>query len=165
LICLIANLSSIPFDYIARNKISGQHFSQFIVEQLPVFSPKTYNKLLYDEIKSRVLELVYTSLDMKSFSIDFDSSKKIPVKWNSEKRHKLQSELDAIFALMYSFTKEDLYYILDTFNVLRKEELKEFGEYKTKNQILSFYDKFNSDPELGPLFRLEGVDLEKLKGE
>ena len=33
---LLANFNAIPFDYIARQKIQGQHVNWYIVEQLPV---------------------------------------------------------------------------------------------------------------------------------
>ncbi|MFX1444476.1 MAG: Eco57I restriction-modification methylase domain-containing protein [Promethearchaeota archaeon] len=165
IICLIANLSSLPFDFIVRNKTSGVAITQFMVEQLPVFPPKVYNKLLFNEIYIRAIELIYCTYEMKNFSIDFKCSiEKEPFKYDLERRELLKAELDAIFGLMYGFTYTDFEYIIDNFYVLRDIELREYGEFKTKRLVLKAYNKFNSDPELGPLFRLEGVDLDKLKG-
>ena len=39
---LLGNLNSIPFDFVARQKIQGQHLNLFIVEQLPVVPLATY---------------------------------------------------------------------------------------------------------------------------
>lgn len=166
IICLIGNLSSIPLDFIARNKISGMHFSQFIVEQLPVFPPRIYSKPLYNEIQQRVLELVYTSWEMKDFAVDFGlKDSQIPFKWNFNRREILKSEIHAIFSLMYGYNKKELEYILSTFSRLRINELRNYGEFLTKKLVLKAFKRFNSDPELGPLFRLEGVHIEKIKGE
>ena len=166
ILCFLANLSSIPFDFLARNKISGQHFAQYIVEQIPVFPPRAYNNDLFEEIKKRILELVFTSWDMISFAQDFIKSKDLkPYKWSTERREILKAELDAIFAMMYGYTYDELNYILNSFDILRKNELRELGEFRTKRLVLNSYEKLHSDQKLGPLFRLEGVDLEKLKGE
>lgn len=37
--CLVANLSSFVFDYVARQKIGGTNLGGYIVEQLPVLPP------------------------------------------------------------------------------------------------------------------------------
>ena len=37
---MLANFNAIPFDYVARQKIQGQHLNWFIVEQLPVVPPR-----------------------------------------------------------------------------------------------------------------------------
>ena len=148
------------------SKISGMHFAQYITKQLPVFPPYIYNTKLSEEIRIRVIRLVYTSVDMKHFAHDFGFGMNLkPFIWDSNERDIIKAELDAIFAFMYGYNRKELEYILSTFSRLRINELKEFGEFKTKKLVLEAYDKFNSDPELGPLFRLEGVDLEKLKSE
>jgi len=124
------------------------------------------NSQLFEEIKTRVLHLAYTTWDMQEFAIDFGMSKKDPpFVWNNEEREKLKAELDAIFFMMYGYHRKEVEYVLNTFKTLKNRELREYGEYRTKHFVLEAYDKFNSDPELGPLFRLEGVDLEKLKSE
>jgi len=166
IICFLANISSSIFDYIARTKITGQHFPQYIVEQLPAFTPRIFQGAIFNEICSRVIRLIYTSWDMRDFALDFVDNKELePFIWESEEREKLSAELDSIFFLMYGYKEEEIKYILDTFNILRDYELKSYGEYRTKKLILEAFNNFNSDPELGPLFRLEGVDFEKIKGE
>ena len=44
---LLANFEAIPFDYVARQKIQGQHPNWFIVEQLPVVPLETHETLRF----------------------------------------------------------------------------------------------------------------------
>ena len=108
-ICFIANLSSIPFDYITRNKLSGVNYNFLIFEQFPVFPPEIYSKELITEIRERVLKLVYKSWDIQPFAIDYGIKKnQPPFKWNDTEREVLKGELDAIFALLYGYSRDDL---------------------------------------------------------
>ena len=73
---------------------------------------------------------------------------------NPERRAILQAELDAIFAHLYGLDTEDLRYILDpedicgkgcineTFRVLKENELRQYGEYRTKRLVLEAWNKF-----------------------
>jgi len=152
--CLIANLSSIVFDYIIRQKIAGTNLNFFIIEQLPVFPPSFYTDADISFIMSRVIELVYTSYDMRPFAEEMGYVGE-PFLWNEERRHILKSELDAYYAKLYGFTRNELHYILDpqdihnsnftgeTFRVLKDKETKRYGEYKTKQLILEAWDKVN----------------------
>ena len=73
---LLANFNALPFDYVARQKIQGQHLNWFIVEQLPVvplarydfvhFGPKTAGEI----VREAVLGLTYTAHDMAPFARD-----------------------------------------------------------------------------------------------
>lgn len=147
-ICLLlANMNSIIFDYILRLKITGSHIAFFIFNQLPVFKPDHYNKELKQLIVNYVKELVYTSYDLESFATDL-GYKGLPFIWNSERRAILQASLDAIFAHLYNVNKIDLIYILNTFQVLKKNELGRFNEYRTKKLVLEAYDKFSEEKEL-----------------
>ena len=72
---------------------------------------------------------------------------------NPERRAVLQAELDAIFAHLYGLDT-DLRYILDpedicgkgcineTFRVLKENELRQYGEYRTKRLVLEAWNKF-----------------------
>ncbi|NIN64477.1 MAG: hypothetical protein GTO63_07200, partial [Anaerolineae bacterium] len=68
--CLLGNANSTPFDYITRQKISGNHMNLFIVKQLPVLPPNRYTPDLLAFIVPRVLELTYTAWDIKVFADD-----------------------------------------------------------------------------------------------
>src|SRR5262249_682664 len=134
---LLANLASLPLDYIARQKIGGTHLSAPYIKQLPIFAPSEYSKTDLSVIIERVLELVYTAEDLKAFSNDLNYSQQ-PFRWEPERRAVLRAELDAYYAYLYGLTRRELEYILDpkavlgedypseTFRVLKENEIKEF---------------------------------------
>ena len=71
---LLANFNALPFDYVARQKIQGQHLNWFIVEQLPVVPPDRYETIRFgpktagEIVREAVLELTYTAHDMAAFA-------------------------------------------------------------------------------------------------
>ncbi|MFX1252230.1 MAG: Eco57I restriction-modification methylase domain-containing protein [Promethearchaeota archaeon] len=144
--CLLANLSSLVFDYVVRQKLGGINLNYFIVEQLPVLPPKAYTKELQELIVPKVVELVYTSGDMREFAKSCGINAP-PYSWNEEKRLHLKAELDAIFAHLYGLTHFDLAYILESFGGgkslkgLKKRELGKHGEFRTKRLVIEYYNK------------------------
>jgi Eco57I restriction-modification methylase len=150
--CFIANYNSIVFDYVTRQKIGGTDLSHFYVKQLPVLPPSTYSLADIEFIAPRVLELVYTSYDLKAFAEDWGYDGP-PFKWNEERRSILRADLDAYFAGLYGLTRDELRYILDpkdvcgpdfpseTFRVLKEKEGARYGEYRTRRLTLEAWDK------------------------
>lgn len=152
LACLIANTSCLTFDYIARQKVGGANFNFFIVKQLPVIQPDRYSQTDIDFIAPRVLELTYTAWDLQPFAQDMGYDGE-PFIWNPERRALLRAELDAYYAHLYGLTRDELRYILDpadiygpdfpseTFRVLKNNEMKQFGEYRTQRLVLAAWDQ------------------------
>lgn len=68
--CLIGNLCSIPFDWVVRQKVAGVNLNFFYVEQLPIVSPEKYNSEHISLINPRIIELIFTSWDIKTFADD-----------------------------------------------------------------------------------------------
>lgn len=149
--CLLANLNSLIFDYVARQKIGGTHLTFTAFRQLPVIPPEAYSPEDIEFISSRVLELVYTAWDMQPFAQDMGYDGE-PFIWNSERRALLRAELDAYYAKLYGLNRDELRYILDpadvygsdfpseTFRVLKNNEIKQFGEYRTQRLVLEAWD-------------------------
>lgn len=69
-IALLANLNSITLDFVVRQKIGNVNLNFFIINQLPILSPNAYMSVDINFILPRVLELVYTSWDIKPFADD-----------------------------------------------------------------------------------------------
>ncbi|MBC7336889.1 MAG: hypothetical protein H5U01_11555, partial [Clostridia bacterium] len=67
---LVASFSTLPFDWVVRQKLAGVNMSFFYVEQLPVLPPSAYTPEDLRFIVPRVLELVYTAWDIKPFADD-----------------------------------------------------------------------------------------------
>ena len=61
----------------------------------------------------------------------------------------MKAELDAIVAHLYGLTRDELDYILETFPIVKRKDIGEFGEYKTKKLILEYYDKYVNEIEVG----------------
>ncbi|MEH1888407.1 MAG: DNA methyltransferase [Nostoc sp.] len=150
--CLLANLNSLIFDFVAKQKIGGMNFSFFILKQLPVLPPELYTPEDIKFISDRVLELVYTAWDMQPFAKDMGYDGE-PFIWNPNRRALLRAELDAYYAKLYGLTRDELRYILDpadvygadfpseTFRVLKNNEIKQFDEYRTQRLVLEAWDR------------------------
>ena len=150
--CLLSNLNSLVTDYVARQKVSGAHLKMFHMRQLPIVHPESYEQEDFDFIVNRVLELIYTSHDLKAFAEDLGYEGDL-FPFNPDRRHQIKCELDAYYARLYGLTRDELRYILDpadvmgedypseTFRVLKKNEVNEFGEYRTGKHVLREFDR------------------------
>ncbi|MFF3467482.1 Eco57I restriction-modification methylase domain-containing protein [Streptomyces sp. NPDC002619] len=136
---LSAVFSSMACDYAVRQKIGGTHLTYGYVHQLPVPTPDTLAAHA-PFITPRLLELTYTSHDMTPFARDLGDTGN-PFRWDPDRRAVIRAELDALFFHLYGITRDDTAYILDTFNVTRDNDIKAYGEYRTKNLILAEYDR------------------------
>ena len=144
---LYANLSSIPFDYCARQKVGGLHVTYFTMRQLPALPPGAYamsapwapSMRIRDWLLPRVLELTYTAWNLKAFAEDCGDDG-APFVWDPERRFQLRCEIDAAFFQLYGLSREDAAWILDTFPVLDQSEERGHGEYRTKRVVLETYD-------------------------
>lgn len=152
LACLVGNLSAICMDFFARHKVGGTHLNFFIYQQLPILPPSAYDEAALAFIVPRVLELTYTSHSMAPFARDLGHEGP-PFAWDEDRRAHLRAELDAWYALAYGLTRDELRYVLDpkdvmgadypseTFRVLQNNEMKKYGEYRTRRLVLSAYDE------------------------
>lgn len=148
----IGCLNSLVLDFVARHKVGGTHLNFFIIKQLPLLSPSAYRDSDLSFIAPRVLELTYTSWSLAPFAraLGYESP---PFTWNEDTRDRLRAELDAWYARAYGLTRDELRYILDpadvmgtdypseTFRVLKNNEVKQFGEYRTRRLVLEAWDR------------------------
>lgn len=171
---LLGNLSALCLDFAARQKIGGTTLNFFIIKQLPILSPESYSEADLAFIVPRVLELTYTSYDLQAWAEDLGYTAP-PFPYNPERRSQLRAELDAYYARLYGLTRDELRYILDptdimgedypseTFRVLKNNELRNFGEYRTQQLVLEAWDKlatttysvdnqltYHEDPQIFP---------------
>jgi len=162
---LLANLSSMAFDFALRQKVQGQNLNWFIVEQATVIAPERFDEPLpaafatamraaklmnghhphpsvADFVLPQVLALTYTAHDMAPFARDLgyvDASGQVlpPVIWNEDERRARLAALDALFFWLYGLDALDATYILDTFPIVREQDAKTFGRYRTQDDILA----------------------------
>ena len=144
---LYANLLSMPFDYCARQKVAGINFPYFVMRQLPALHPEAYamsapwasSIRIRDWLLPRVVELTYTTWSLEEFAKDCGDDGP-PFIWDPERRYQLRCEIDAAFFHQYEISRDDTEFILDSFQILRRLEEREHGEYRTKNRVLQIYD-------------------------
>jgi len=154
--CFIASVSSFVFDFVARQKLAGTSANFFIVKQFPVLPPSTYERQapwdggvkLAEWITPRVMELVYTAWDLRPFAQDmgYDCP---PFRWDEERRFLLRCELDAAYFHLYGIRREDVDYIMETFPIVRRRDMDQHGEYRTKRVILEIYDEMERCMQTG----------------
>lgn len=149
----ISIISSLVFDYVARQKVGGTHLTYSYFNQLPCPSPDALTTSDLSFIVPRVLELTYTSHSMKPFADDLGYSAYAPFAWNEDRRALLRAELDAKIAKLYGLSRDQLRYILDpaniygpdypseTFRVLKNNDIAKYGEYRTAKLVLDAWDR------------------------
>lgn len=145
---LLATMSSIVFDYVARQKISGSNMQYFLVKQLVSPAPDFFvraaswqrNRTLADWIVPLVLELSYTSWRLRPYAQDLGDNGP-PFRWDPERRALLRADLDAGFFHVYGLNRVEAEHVLDSFTVVRKYEERDFGDYRTKRLVLEAFDR------------------------
>jgi len=145
---LHATWSTLAFDYVARQKLSGTGMTYFIVKQLACPSPSTFDATtgwaadwtLAEWVRPYVLELSYTSWHLQPYAreLGHDGS---PFHWNPDRRAVLRADLDAAFLHVYGLTRAEAEHVLDSFFVVRKYEERDLGEYRTRRLVLEAYDR------------------------
>jgi hypothetical protein len=59
-----------------------------------------------------------------------------PLVWNEVERRARLAALDAVFFWLYGLGAADASYMLDTFPIVREQDTKVFGSYRTQEDIL-----------------------------
>lgn len=162
---LLANFGCLAFDFLARQKVQGQHLNWFVVEQLPVIAPARFDEPLpaaftarmretglmnghheqpsvADFVIPQVLALSYTAHDLAPFARDLgyvDAHGQVlpPFTWNDEDRRTRMAALDALFFHLYGLGADDAAYVMDTFPIVRQQDEAAFGRYRTKDDVLA----------------------------
>ena len=145
-----ANLNSMVFDYVARQKVPTTHFTLYVLEQLPVVPPERYEEVRFgpktaaEIVRAAVLELTYTAHDMAPFARDMghvDGAGEVlpPFRWEPDRRLMLRAKLDALYFHLYGVTdRDDISYIYSTFPIVERQERKAWGRYRSRDLCLAW---------------------------
>ncbi len=110
-----------------------------------------------DDMRSIVLRRLEACNGLHIDAVNPKRESLVPFRYQEDRRAKVQAELDAIFAHLYGLTTENLRYILDpedvcgkgcineTFRVLKDNETRKYGEYRTKRLVLAAWNEFGYD--------------------
>lgn len=157
---LLANLNSMAFDYVSRQKLNNLSFILSTLEQLPVIPPADYArqfgpKTAADIVKAAVLELTYTAHDMAPFARDMghvDATGEVlpPFIWDEDRRLHLRAKLDALYFILYGVFdpadaahdpvqgRDDIRYIYSTFPIVERQETAAYGTYRSRDLCLAY---------------------------
>ncbi|PVE11423.1 Eco57I restriction-modification methylase domain-containing protein [Streptomyces scopuliridis] len=153
----LANLSASVLDFAARQKVQGAHLTYTYLEQLPVLAPDTYAKPVVwlggespeGWLRSRVLELTYTSYEMAPWA-EYLNDEGAPFVWDEERRFLMRAELDAAYFHLYGIERKDVDLVLDSFRAFRNKKPELFQ--RTKGAITRIYeDMASGTPYATPL--------------
>ncbi|WP_063783687.1 Eco57I restriction-modification methylase domain-containing protein [Streptomyces sp. XY152] len=142
---LLANLSSRVLDFAAKQKYAGASLVYFVLEQLPVLPPATYDfsapwtqdAPLREWIRSRVLELTYTSYEMAPWA-KYLGDDGPPFVWDERRRFLMRAELDAAYFHLYGIARADVDLVLDSFRAFKNKQPAVFQD--TKDEIIRVYE-------------------------
>ena len=140
--CLQSALSSFCFDFVSRQKLHGTSMSLTSLEQLPVIASGDYDRRFGDMtardlVRDHVLRLTYTAHDMAPFARDLGHDGP-PFIWDEEQRRHLRARLDALYFHLYGLDRDDAAYVLDTFPIVRRDDVRQFGSYRTRDLVLAY---------------------------
>ena len=139
---MLANISSLVFDYVARQKTQSSNLNWYIVEQLPMIPPAAFEAklgkhIVADFIRGEVLRLTYTANDMQAFARDMGYGG-APFVWDEDDRRHRTARLDALFFHLYGIDRDDADYILNTFTIVREQDEKAHGRFLTRDLVLAY---------------------------
>ncbi|MFH1296730.1 MAG: hypothetical protein ABIJ04_05590 [Bacteroidota bacterium] len=117
-------------------------------------------------MRPRLLELTFTAWDLEPFARDC-GYEGVPFRWEEVRRFLLRCEMDAAFFHLYLGSVEEWHlqndvlkriyptprhavdYIMETFPIVKRRDIAQYGEYRTKNLILEIYDAMQRAKESG----------------
>ena len=153
---LLANLNCVILDYLARQKVHGNHLAWYLLEQLPVVPPGDYarafgTKTASEIVREAVLELTYTAHDLAPFARDMgyvDAKGEVlpPFEWDEARRLNLRAKLDALYFILYGVfdpasaaaCRDDIRYIYSTFPIIAQQERDKWGSFKSEELCLAW---------------------------
>ena len=157
---LQAVLSSLPLDYLARQKLSGNNLTLGLVKQLAFPRPQVFaaapawsDQPLSRWIRDRVLELAYTSWSMRIYAQEALGDFGGPFAWDEDRRRRISAELDAALMHTYGLLEDDAAHVLSSFEALQRAEEKACGSYMTMTLVLTAYRQMAKCAGRGTLFR------------
>ena len=145
---LLSSLNSCILDYLARQKVSGTHLIPSVFRQLPVLPLDSFSgRCAFSQSETiaawlvpRALELTYTAWDLEPFARDVGYQGP-PFRWDANRRLLFRAELMPLSSISTACHAIDTSHVLDAFPIVRKNDEKAHGEYRTKRVVLEIYDK------------------------
>lgn len=125
-------LNSTPFDFLARAHMPSGHLARtWVLSQIAVPRPGLDSRIA--ELSERLSVTSTRLAEEYGFTLH---------RWDPEQRERDLVELDALVAKTgYGLSRDEYELILDSFDVMRRAQEKEHGEYRFKRLCLEAYDR------------------------
>jgi len=62
-------------------------------------------------------------------------------------------DTNSIAGFRYGIERDDVDYIIETFQIVKKKDIQKYGEYRTKLVILDIYDKMKVEMDTGEAYQ------------
>jgi hypothetical protein len=148
---LLAALSTLPIDYLVRQKHAGANVNFFKLEQVPVPPPAAYDRpspwgpgTIADWVLARFARAVVWAPGLSGLAEELRRDG-VPVPESDhddvEARAQARAELDAVHAVLLGLNRDELSHLLGTFAALRIRDEKLHGRFSTTERVLAAYDR------------------------
>ena len=153
---LVANLSSLTLDFVARQKVGGTHSEFLYHEAVTCASPRQLHR-----IRPRLHRPARAGTHLHrprhaALGARPRLRRRSPSPWTPSAAPNSAPNSTPGTPALYGLTRDELRYILDpadiegpdypseTFRVLKNNEIRDFGEYRTQRLVLDAWDRLNS---------------------
>jgi len=147
---LLAALSTLPVDYLVRQKHAGANVNFFKLEQVPVPPPAAYDRpspwgpgTISDWVLARFARAVVWAPGLSGLADELRRDG-VPVPELEDNdpllRAQARVELDAAHAVLLGLTRDELSHLIGTFGALRIRDEKLHGRFITAERVLAAYD-------------------------
>ncbi len=149
---LLAALSTLPVDYLLRQKHAGANVNFFKLEQVPVPPPSAYDRpspwgpgTLGDWVLRRFARAVVWAPSLAGLAAELTRlGVPVPEDDDPAERAQARAALDAAHAVLLGLSGADLSHLLGTFTALRDREVRSCGRFRTAELVLHAYRRLTA---------------------
>ncbi len=150
---LLAALSTLPVDYLLRQKHAGANVNFFKLEQVPVPPPEAYDQpspwsdgTIAQWVLNRFARAVVWSGELDGLAAELRTSGvELPGPLSAEEVALARAELDAAHAVLLGFDRIELVHLIGTFTALRRQDEMRHGGWVTAERLLRAYDRLKAE--------------------
>jgi len=127
------------FDFLVRGHMSGAEVgAKWMLAQIPAPPPGLPPRIAANAER----------LSLTSYSVAWLFERE-PHQWDPAERYALDIATDALVARAYGVDRQEYAIVLDSFEVMTRDQMKHHGHYKLKEDCLAAFDRLASEVPVG----------------